>query len=189
MIFFCICCSLLSFTIKNGKLDIFNNVLQKLPENEKKRYLNSLNTFGDTYLHLACSLGKVEFVNSLLEHGTKNLNSHELLYLTNMCFFSGADPNSVDTLGNSPIHLCILENQEQCLTTILSKSENSKINLNIRNYDGYTPLHLAIESDSLTLMKILWAADTNIFETDPRSLNTILHMAVKKVCLTNNLNQ
>ena len=67
---------------------------------------------------------------------------------------AGADPNSQDRNGQTAIHLCAANGDNRCLTKIIhAKPKN--LDLEIKNYDGLTALHLAVQRKHQSIVKSL----------------------------------
>lgn len=86
----------------------------------------------------------------------------------------GLDINSVDKKGNTPLHYALSFSNFEMATVLIEAGAN----LSQRNSNGYSPLHLAIQSHSpIDMIKILLlkGADVNIKDLDG---STPLHEAV-----------
>lgn len=84
------------------------------------------------------------------------------------------------------MHLAVQEQLIDCTTTLLSiKNQSPSIVLNQYNDDGYTPFHLAVANNNLTICQMLEekALSDSVSIHDRVELkkgNSILHIAVEK---------
>lgn len=66
------------------------------------------------------------------------------------------DPNSKDDEGNTVLHILIIRNQLQMFFTNLQLSKNVlKVDPNIKNNDGWAPLHLCVRHSKEEALKNL----------------------------------
>ena len=103
----------------------------------------------------------------------------------------GADLESRDHDGNMPIHLACRQNSLACLRTLLQpiryeeqKRNNYDIpfqaipqNLNSKNYEGLSCLHIATLDNNIEIIKVLTSVGANVNEKAEKSGRTILHEA------------
>ncbi|OMJ76639.1 hypothetical protein SteCoe_23941 [Stentor coeruleus] len=133
---------------------------------------NSKDFHNVTALHIAASEGYVSVCEALLDYGSNT----EL------------DPRNV--LDRTPLHLsCIRGNLE--VTQLLVRSG---ANLNSQDFEGNTPLHLAVEQGYISL--VAWLLTKNIGVTIPNRLgkfaiqcttnNEIINL-IKDFCKRNNI--
>lgn len=85
----------------------------------------------------------------------------------------GADINSQDSLGRTPLHYATLNNSLELMNFLLTNG----INPNIKDYLGKTPLFYAIEHRGTKQLDLLlkYGADPNITDNNGRS---VLHYAI-----------
>lgn len=92
---------------------------------------------------------------------------------------NGADPNFQDNAGNTPLHRSITFKNEDIFRALV---EHSKISLEMRNGDGFTPLALALrclgENDSFATVLVKKGA--SVEANNPISGDTLLHLAAKE---------
>lgn len=113
----------------------------------------------DTVLHCAVQANSVECVKYLLH--------------------IGIDPNTLDTNGNTPLHLAAEKGYTECLKLILAKS-NKTINLNSKSKQS-TALHMAAENGYTECVQILLhTGSTHSVVNDKKQ--TPLHLAAKAQC-------
>ena len=103
----------------------------------------------------------------------------------------GADLESRDKDGNMAIHLACRENNIQCVQALLEpvRYEEQKINnyeisfqkvpqnLESKNYEGFTCLHIASSMDNLELVKLLVDSGADVNSKAIKSGRTVLHEA------------
>ena len=129
--------------------------------------VNMSNGYKHTPLHFAVSLDQPEAVRELLA--------------------SGADPFKIDVYGNTSFHLAASRGNAECLSSLIDfiTHFNSMGKLpfdlcpDIFNFDGKTPLHLAIESDGVfECCDLLLRGGTDLNTQEQLEGNTLLHYAV-----------
>jgi len=102
--------------------------------------LSSPDAFGRNILHIAAMHGSLEFILQLLELD-KQLSGINI-----------DDPNlSIDSNGWGPIHYASWYGHDNVVELLVKHGINSILT----DRDGYSPLHLAIESENLVSIKIL----------------------------------
>lgn len=122
-----------------------------------------------TPLILATLKGSLPIVKMLLERGAnvnhRNTNGHTpvkyagsknhkdlLVHLLNM----NGDPNVRDHIGDTPLHRIASMEHHDCLRTLLTHPKSSQsIDVNVKNNQGNTALHLACENDDATSALLL----------------------------------
>ncbi|XP_046438641.1 nuclear factor NF-kappa-B p100 subunit-like [Daphnia pulex] len=132
--------------------------------NTELNFVNAQNNANLTPLHISVLKNQIEATALLLQ--------------------SGANPGLVDANGNSPIHLAAMDKHLiDCLQLLLNTSSwkpAHALKLNMRNYAGLTPLHIAVNAMNVKSVELLLAkgADVNCHET--KRGRSALHIAVKK---------
>ncbi|MBN3313755.1 BCL3 protein, partial [Atractosteus spatula] len=122
------------------------------------RHLDIFNNLRQTPLHLAVITHQPELVGLLLR--------------------GGADPCVLDRHGQTSAHLCCEHGQTDCLRRVLTDSPHTP-DLEARNYEGLTPLHLAVQSGSCELVKLLLDSGADIDAVDIKSGRSPLIHAVE----------
>ncbi|XP_069559987.1 B-cell lymphoma 3 protein homolog [Brachyistius frenatus] len=150
---------------------------------------------GDTPLHIAVVQGELAIVCKLIQlllWARKGLDIYNNLRQTplhlavitkqaNMVetlLGAGADPAALDRNGQTTLHLCCEYDQRDCLSVVLSLSSSSTC-LEIRNYEGLSPLHLAVLQGHKDLARMLLDAGADINAMDVKSGQSPLMHAVE----------
>ncbi|XP_071476528.1 uncharacterized protein [Diadema antillarum] len=115
------------------------------------------NYMQQTPLHLACIMQNSDIIRLLVE--------------------AGANPNEADRNGQTAAHHACKNGSAGCLGAILRYSQVD-VNLNIRNYEGYTPLHLAAMIGNPTLVTMLLEKGADLNSKDSKNGWTPLFHAV-----------
>ncbi|XP_076441608.1 NF-kappa-B inhibitor alpha-like [Babylonia areolata] len=104
---------------------------------------------------------------------------------------AGSNLDAPDHCGNTPLHIACKEglvDMAQLLLTSIQYQETLASqyppplqrlpqDLSLRNYEGYTCAHLALQGGHLDVLQLLLAKGANINEPDGKSGRTLLHMA------------
>ncbi|XP_073703921.1 uncharacterized protein bcl3 [Garra rufa] len=152
---------------------------------------------GDTPLHIAVVQENFQLVNWLIEiyrRGRKDLDvvnnlrqtplhlaviTHQSI-LVKALLDAGADPGALDRNGQTALHLCCEHQEANCLSVILRHyPQNPSPHLEIRNYEGLTPLHLAVQNGDKKLARILLKSGAEINAGDNKSGRSPLVHAVE----------
>ena len=125
--------------------------------------LNLTNYVAQTPLHLAVIVRDVHIVRLLLA--------------------AGASSDVRDSNGNTPLHAACRDGHHEIVETLLSSDTFSrKVNapeLETRNYDGQTCLHLAARSSYIYIIHHLLHNGADINSRDRKSGRSILHYAAE----------
>ncbi|XP_077297190.1 uncharacterized protein LOC143918938 [Arctopsyche grandis] len=116
--------------------------------------VNVFDSKGRTPLHHLSRNGKFKDVKLLLKHG--------------------ADPRNLDKAGHSLLHLAALHFRYQAVDYVIKKVEG--IDVNGRDIEGKTPLHLAAECGRVSIVGLLVRNGGDISATDKNG-NTPLDLA------------
>ncbi|XP_062278193.1 B-cell lymphoma 3 protein homolog [Scomber scombrus] len=150
---------------------------------------------GDTALHIAVVQGELAIVCKLINlllWAHRGLDIYNNLRQTplhlavitqqanmvEVLLRAGADPAALDRNGQTALHLCCEYDQRDCLSVVLSLSTSSTC-LEIRNYEGLSPLHLAVLRGHKDLSMMLLEAGADINAMDIKSGQSPLMHAVE----------
>ncbi|XP_016138969.1 B-cell lymphoma 3 protein homolog isoform X2 [Sinocyclocheilus grahami] len=152
---------------------------------------------GDTPLHIAVVKENYQLVSWLIEiyrRAHKDMDVFNNLrqtplhlaiitrqpILVKALLDAGADPGALDRNGQTALHLCCERGEADCLSVILRHyPQNPSPHLEIRNYEGLTPLHLAVQNGDKKLAKILLKSGAEINAGDNKSGRSPLVHAVE----------
>jgi len=90
-------------------------------------------------------------------------------------FQAKVDINEMDSKGNTALHTAALVNDPDLVRFLLFKGANP----DLKNFDGDTPLHIAIKNDCKDCAYLLSAEKSNIFSRDGNG-KTALQVALEK---------
>ncbi|XP_034029908.1 B-cell lymphoma 3 protein homolog [Thalassophryne amazonica] len=150
---------------------------------------------GDTALHIAVVKGELAVIHTLVsllvwaQRGVDIYNNLRqtplhLAVITQQAAMvqallkAGADPAALDRNGQTALHLCCEYNQPDCMSVVLSHHTSSTC-LDIRNYEGLSPLHLAVQRGHKDLTRMLLDAGADINVMDIKSGQSPLMHAVE----------
>ncbi|XP_003458836.2 B-cell lymphoma 3 protein homolog [Oreochromis niloticus] len=150
---------------------------------------------GDTALHIAVVQGELAMVYKLIQFlvlAHKDVDIYNNLRQTplhlavitkqaNMVealLKAGADPAALDRNGQTALHLCCEYDQRDCLSVLLSMPSSATC-LEIRNFEGFSPLHLAVLQGRKDLARMLLDAGADINAMDIKSGQSPLMHAVE----------
>ncbi|HEY4832375.1 MAG TPA: ankyrin repeat domain-containing protein, partial [Waddliaceae bacterium] len=174
--------TLLHKAAKAGKLKIVQFLL------EKNASLQLKNMQGNSPLHLAASNGNVQIVKLLLEKNASleltNLDGNTPLHLaasggrTNVLEILISEKNasleSENKRGDTPLHLAAKEGNAESVKFLLEK----KAPTDLKNNNGLTPFHAAIQANTYTLHAVIRAfidSLPNLIDTQDMNGRTALH--------------
>ncbi|XP_033756865.1 nuclear factor NF-kappa-B p105 subunit-like [Pecten maximus] len=150
--------------IINHQLEVVHNlldVMETLPNAQSK--INVHNRRLQTPLHLAVITGQEGVVDALLK--------------------AGGEPTVLDRHGNTAAHLASLYKKDKCLAAMLKyirprvSRQRPFPELDIKNIDGLTPLHISAQKEDLTSIKLLIKGKADVNMADGKSGRTALHYA------------
>jgi len=153
---------------------------------------NTKDMYGDTPLHLASMTGMDTDILELLYKNGADINERnkkgiipmslavDKMLTKQVKFYAmyDADIHAEDNSGNSPISI-LLSNKNPSAMNLLKIMVNSK-NINSRDSDGNTALHIAVQKDSnIEQIKYLISLSSDV-DARNRSGDTPLYIAVQK---------
>ncbi|KAL5018885.1 hypothetical protein ScPMuIL_004607 [Solemya velum] len=171
-----------------------------------QRYLtNVTDENGDLPLHLAIINNQLQAVKNLLDvmvtlpSCVDKVNAYNdllqtplhLAVLTNqpavidLLLCAGASPRLLDRRGNTPAHLAVETSANDCLKILLKYLRPGATQakpfpeLNVFNFDGLAPVHLAAQTENFHAMKLLVYGKADVNLQDGKSGKTPLHFAVE----------
>jgi len=163
---------------------------KELLKKETKETIDQVDFYGYTGLHMACENGHPDLIVPLLEAGanidratydaTFTALHHAIAKAHWDCarilIDKGAALNELNEGGcfGTSLHYAVYQGNEEFTKLILSKGGD----VNSISGQGYSPLHMAVIGDFLTLADILIKAGADINAVDEDSL-TPLHMAAR----------
>ena len=153
--------------------------------------INIQNASGFTPLHYSCYKGNMQIIKELINLGSnislKNKKGLNVLHLASqgnqvnvLAYFIEKykiDPMSLDEVYSTPLHWACYFGCENCADFLLSYK---RVNINFCDKEGRTPLHIAVLSENINLIKKLvrFGADKNAKDNND---NTPLELAeIKK---------
>ncbi|XP_066516698.1 NF-kappa-B inhibitor zeta [Hoplias malabaricus] len=134
--------------------------------------LSSMDSDGDTFLHIAVAQGRraltYVLAKKMSEIGMLDLKEHnnqsafQVSVAANQHLIAqdllslGAQVNTVDCWGRSPLHVCAEKGHTLTLQAIQKSVENNgqKVNVEAVDYDGLTPLHIAVLSHNAVVQEL-----------------------------------
>ncbi|XP_030067563.1 B-cell lymphoma 3 protein [Microcaecilia unicolor] len=150
---------------------------------------------GDTALHIAVAQGNVNMVHRLIYlflHGKKELDTYNIMRqtplhlavitkqpaLVSLLVPHGASPMTLDRNGQTCIHLACEHGSVACLRALTEPSQGN-VDLETRNYEGFTPLHVAVNTKNTDAVLFLLEHGADIDAVDIKSGRSPLIHAVE----------
>ena len=160
--------------------------------------VNSTDSDGFTFLHIAALQGNVRFVEIALNYGA-NINAltelgHSALMLSLFEFHEDVtrlllDRGAVDypdAYGQFAVHIAAAQGSEHALAQLLILGQQ----VNVRDHKGHTPLHMASASGREDVIELLLAHGADVNATNNAG-ETPMHIAAQRdrqeVCDTESL--
>uniref|UniRef100_A0A452VEW9 BCL3 transcription coactivator n=1 Tax=Ursus maritimus TaxID=29073 RepID=A0A452VEW9_URSMA len=155
---------------------------------------------GDTPLHIAVvqgNLGAVHRLVSLFQHGGRELDIYNNLRQTplhlavittlpsvvRLLVMAGASPMALDHHGQTAAHLACEHRSPTCLRALLDSAAPGTVDLEARNYDGLTALHVAVNMECPEAVLLLLERGADI-DADIKSGRSPLIHAVENNSLS-----
>ncbi|XP_048355404.1 NF-kappa-B inhibitor beta [Sphaerodactylus townsendi] len=130
-------------------------------------YLDIQNDLGQTALHIAVILDASDFVGKLVS--------------------AGAGLSLQEKSGHTALHLACREGRRECAQRLLAPPVSQRpchgngfrVQLDCTNYDGYTPLHVAVLRKDLEMVSLLIAGGADLNKPELSCGRSPLHLAVE----------
>ncbi|XP_014232795.1 ankyrin-3-like [Trichogramma pretiosum] len=169
--------------------------IPKLFEIYDKFNVNYEDGEGYTHFHVACEFGCDDVVEKFLEFGQDPnciprqpnvdpplhlaLKKYDNKKVVELLLRSGADPNSTDMNGETPLHHMYSDEIAEIFFKIVEENDHrlQPVQVDIRDRYGYTPLHLALYNNRINLAQLLLNKGADPSLTDEEGL-TSLHIIV-----------
>uniref|UniRef100_A0A8C8RQD5 BCL3 transcription coactivator n=1 Tax=Pelusios castaneus TaxID=367368 RepID=A0A8C8RQD5_9SAUR len=150
---------------------------------------------GDTALHIAVAQGNLPVAQrlvSLFLQGQRDLDIYNNLWQTplhlavittqptmvKLLLSHGASPMALDRNGQTSVHLACEHSSPRCLRELLEGSSD-RPELEVRNYEGLTPLHVAVGTSNRDTVLLLLEYGADIDAVDIKSGRSPLLHAVE----------
>ncbi|XP_066274604.1 B-cell lymphoma 3 protein homolog [Branchiostoma lanceolatum] len=150
---------------------------------------------GDTPLHIAVVQGNIPLIErllTLLSLGNKSVDTYNHLRqaplhlavitsqwpIVRMLVLAGACADLQDRNGQTAVHLACQRASMTCLHTLITCTKH-QLDLDIRNYEGLTPLHIAVNTGNKDVVTFLVESGADVEATDGKSGRTALFYAVE----------
>lgn len=149
--------------VSNKNMEAFNKILKASEKINPRDLLNAQNFAHETALHQA-------------------IRGNELTMVRRLVATPGCNVSLVDSQGNTPIHSAASLQDPQCLDALLTQPINGARSaltqaINIYNYQGETPLHVAVVSGSLECVRRLVEAGAQVHHCERKRGANPLHLA------------
>ncbi|GFT03926.1 nuclear factor NF-kappa-B p105 subunit [Nephila pilipes] len=139
------------------------NFIQTMLEMISVEDINLPNKFKETPVHLAVKG-----------------NHFKILFLL---LVKGGNPNILDLDGNNCLHLAAQKNYIQCMKLLIPQNEKFKkykmTEIDTLNYDGMSPLHVAIVNNSEHCVHFLLDAEADVNLRETKCGQSSLHLAIE----------
>ncbi|XP_004873184.1 B-cell lymphoma 3 protein [Heterocephalus glaber] len=156
---------------------------------------------GDTPLHIAVVQGNLPAVHQLVtlfQHGGRELDVYNNLRQTPLhlavittlpsavwlLVSAGASPMALDRHGQTAAHLACEHRNPTCLRALLDSAAPGSVDLEARNYDGFTALHVAVNTGCHQAALLLLERGADIDAVDIKSGRSPLIHAVENNSLS-----
>lgn len=141
-----------------------------------KAFVNSKSKFGEAPLHSASQNGHVNIVSLLVEEHNASVEAitldnqtalhfaakHGQLAVCQKLLALGANPNSCDDKGQTPLHLAAENDFPDVVKLFLKMKHNNNAVLTAVDQNGFTCAHIASMKGALAVVKELMMIDKNM---------------------------
>ncbi|GAB1291679.1 B-cell lymphoma 3 protein homolog [Apodemus speciosus] len=151
---------------------------------------------GDTPLHIAVvqnNVAAVYRILSLFKLGSRDVDVHNNLRQTplhlavittlpdivQLLVTAGASPMALDRHGQTAVHLACEHRSPSCLQALLDNATPGSVDLEARNYEGLTALHVAVNTGCQETVLLLLERGADIDAVDIKSGRSPLIHAVE----------
>ncbi|XP_006039010.3 NF-kappa-B inhibitor beta, partial [Alligator sinensis] len=94
---------------------------------------------------------------------------------------AGAGRGLQEKGGRTALHLACREGRRDCARHLLAPP-GARLYLDCANYDGFTPLHVAVLQKDVEMVKLLLGAGADLDKAEPSCGRSPLHLAVEAQC-------
>ena len=94
---------------------------------------------------------------------------------------NGANPNRIDVIGNTPLHLAACSSKVEIVNLLLQNGADCDIS----DYTGFTPWRLASSKLNMIMSSIRQNPDTDKYESLVKKCRDIVHMLDMCLCEKN----
>ncbi|XP_064643555.1 uncharacterized protein LOC135497654 [Lineus longissimus] len=131
------------------------------------------------FIHLMKSQNKtLDIFNRLRQTPLHLAVITEALEITSLLLANYCNPNIQDRNGQTCVHLAVQRDNTQILHTMVREAK-TEVKTGLRNYEGFSPVHIAVQNESKVAIKSLKKLRSNIDCTDGKSGRTPLFHAVE----------
>jgi len=143
---------------------LIENERIKRKEQETMRALNNFRIYQEAATKKRFAL--LEYLSAM----RKESNFQRVQELINQ----GSEINTVGNLGDSPLHMAVITNNEKIVKLLLDKGAK----VNVKNLLGFTPISLAVSISNINIAKLLLEKGANVNERNSPFGNSLLHDSV-----------
>jgi ankyrin repeat protein len=143
-------------------IDMVRLILSKIDKDKIKEFVNQQDAFGDTPLHCACKMGKVDVVDCLVKNG--------------------ASVAVLNKSGQFPFHTACANGQVDVVRWFIDGHHH---NVNLPLINGLHPILIALAEHNFPVVNLLLPFYQQLFDTSDTqnklAINSLLWIAVKEL--------